>query len=259
MNNNKVGSNKNTNGFIKKYKKKIIICIALIIILGILYYFLTLDYGHKVLFDKYDYFYGDKLVNIGSENMKDSNEGVMYSFSIWYRLDNISANAHWDTSANEDKIILFNNGCPNILYLRNENIIKIQIAYMNQDGISEYYDFILEDVENQIWTNLFITIDNKNVKIYKNSILVTTKILPHVNIKTYKMLSIGNKNHNFNGYIGYLEYFNYSVNQDKINYIYNKRKDILPLKVLSYEQYEYIRKKEEEKKTHIKKNFKNLY
>ena len=56
MNNNKVGSNKNTNGFIKKYKKKIIICIALIIILGILYYFCSEDcVGYGSWSIRYDY------------------------------------------------------------------------------------------------------------------------------------------------------------------------------------------------------------
>tara|TARA_B110001450_G_scaffold252612_1_gene274693 strand:- start:594 stop:1418 length:825 start_codon:yes stop_codon:yes gene_type:complete len=261
-NSNKINNSnntKNTIGFLKKHQKKIIIGVVVIIILGIIYYFLTLDYGHKVLFDEFGYFYGDKVVNIGSENMKDSEEGVKYSFSLWYRLDNVSANAHWDTSANGDKIILFNNGCPNILYLRKENVIKIQIAFLNTEGIRDYYDFILPEIESQIWTNLFITIDNRNVNIYKNSILLTTKILPHVNIKTYKMLSIGSKRNNFNGYIGYVEYFNYIANQEKINYIYNKRKNLLPLKVLSYEQYEYLRKIEEEENSHIKKNFKNLY
>lgn len=244
--------------FIKKNKKYLIIASVVFIICAIIYYFITRDNGHKVLYNNYDYFYNDRVEFVGSENIKDSNEGIKYSFSIWFRIENVSANAHWKTNDKTAKTILFNHGSPNILYLRKQNTVRIQLAYLNIDGYSENYNFDIDSFENQIWTHLVITVNNRNVNIYLNGKLFTSKLLPHINLKTYKLLNIGEKNNNFNGYIGYLEYFNYNINQSTITDIYNKRKKQLPYKLMSYENYEYIRKKEIEEKSSIIPRFKNF-
>lgn len=244
--------------YIRQNKKNLIIGASLFVILFIIYFILTRDTGHKILFNTYDYFYNNRVEYIGSENMPDSYEGIKYTFSIWVRTENVSANAHWDTDDKTPKTILFNYGCPNIVYLRKENVVRIQILYLNDDGYTEYYNFDLDNFENQIWTNLIITVNNRNVNIYKNGEFYTSKLIPHINIKTYKLMKIGEKNNNFNGYIGYLEYFNYIIKDKKVKQIYNSRKHQLPNKLMSYENYEYLRRKEEEEKSDVSSKFKNF-
>jgi hypothetical protein len=226
-------------------KKKImyisIILFSIIILISVIKIIINLNSGHKILYDEYDYFYGDKAVYIGTENMPDSEEGIKYSFSIWIRTDNVSGNSHWDTNVNIPKVILYNYGSPNILYLRKENIIQIQLSYRNSENSIEFYNFNLENFESQKWVNLIISVNNRTVNIYKNGVLYTSKLLPNVNLKNYKTLTIGEKYNNFNGYIGFLEYFNYDLDIIKANKIYNKRKYKYPTKLLSYEEYEYLK------------------
>ena len=228
----------------KKKKIFILIIVFLIIILiSVIKIIINLNSGHKILYDEYDYFYGNKVLYIGTENMPDSEEGIKYSFSIWIRTDNVSGNAHWDNNVNIPKVILYNYGSPNILYLRKDNIIQIQLSYRNNENAIELYNFNLENFESQTWVNLIISVNNRKVNIYKNGVLYKSKILPNVNLKNYKTLTLGEKNNNFNGYIGFLEYFNYDLDIIKVNKIYNKRKNKYPKKLLSYEESEYLKNK----------------
>ena len=244
--------------FIKSNKKYIIASAIVLVIIIIIYFVITRDYGHRVLFDGYDYFYNDRVEYIGSEEMKDSHEGIKYSISIWIRMDNMASNAHWQTNDKTPKTILYNHGSPNILYMRKENTVRIQMMYLNKYGLTDLYNFDIENFENQLWNHIVITVDGRNVNIYKNGALFISKLLPHVNIKSYKLLQIGDKNNNFNGYAGYLEYFNYQLDPSKVEKIYNSRKGKLPFKLKSYEDYEYLRKKEDEKQTDIKPRFKKF-
>jgi hypothetical protein len=243
---------------VRKNKKYIIMGIAIIVIILIIYFVLTLDYGHKVLFDGYDYFYNDRVEYIGPENMKDSEDGIKYTYSMWIRVDNMSANAHWQTNDDTPKTILYNYGSPNILFMRKENTVRIQVMYLNKNGYTDYYNFDLENFENQLWSHIVITVDSRNVNIYKNGSHYLSKILPHVNIKTYKLLQIGDKHNNFNGYVGYLEYFNYVLSPSTVDGLYKSRIKKLPYKLKSYEDYEYLRKEEEEKNKEVSVRFKKF-
>ena len=81
-----------------KTKNIIISCVILIIVLiGCYFYFK--DFGHKNLFNDYKLFYGNKVVYIGSEDMKESTEGVKYTFSIWIRPNNLSLNTIWENGS----------------------------------------------------------------------------------------------------------------------------------------------------------------
>lgn len=243
---------------VKQNRKYIIAGVSIIVIILIIYFVLTRDYGHKVLFDGFDYFYNDRVEYIAPENMKDSEDGIKYTYSLWVRVDNMPANAHWQSDDRTPKTILYNHGSPNILFFRKENMVRIQIMYLNKYGFTDFYNFDLENFENQLWTHIVITIDSRNVNIYKNGTHYLSKILPHVNIKTYKLLQIGDKKNNFNGYIGYLEYFNYVLEPSKIEELYKSRIKQLPYKVKSYEDYEYLRKEEEEKNNEVSVRFKKF-
>ena len=55
-----------------------------------------------------------------------------------------------------------------------------------------------------------------------------------------------------------LEYFNYIIDEKKIREIYYNRKKKLPYKLMSYEYYEYLRKKKEEEESKIIPRLKNF-
>ena len=230
----------------------IVIGILLVILLVYLYFY---DFKHINLYKGYDLFYEDKVVYVGSENMKESDEGIQYSFSIWLRTNNLPGNSIWNTKDDIPKTIVYNNGSPNILYLRKENSIRIEIAYNEND----YYNFDLEDFETQIWSNIIVTVDNKNINIYKNGLLEKSKIINNSNLKNYKMMSIGENGNNFNGYIGNIDYYSYILKPNKILKLYLKNKNKYPNNLMNYEQYVFLDKKKKEKeKIQLSTDIKNF-
>ena len=233
--------------FVENHKKKIIIIgIVFIVIICVIYY-LSIDRGHFVIYDDYDYFYGNKTKMIGYEKIKDSYNGIQYSNSLFIRTDNVPANAHWEDNVNNLKVIIEHEGTPNILYSRKENNVIIQLFYKNKNNVLTPYEFILEDFESQMWVHLVIVVDNRRVCIYKNKVLEKCIKLPGIPWSSGKMFHIGNSIDNFNGYVGYIDYFNYPIKPDKVYKYYNKNISKLPNKLLTYEQYEYLKKKKENK------------
>lgn len=231
--------------FFITHKKKIIIGVIVLIILCIIIYFINIDRGHSVLYDNYDYYYADKNRMIGYEKIKDSHNGIQYSYSLFLRTDNIPANAHWEEDVNNLKVVIDHQGSPNILYSRKDNNLIIQIYYKNKNEVLIPYEIIFEDFESQIWIHLAIVVDNQNVCVYKNKILEKCVKLPGIPWRSNKMLYIGYPTDNFNGYIGYVDYFNYPLKPHQVHKYYNKNISKLSNKLLSYEQYEYLKKKKE--------------
>ena len=222
--------------------KYLIIFIFIVICVTLLY--LYIDSGHKKLFNTYDLFYDNKVVYIGSEDMPISNEGIKYTFSIWIRTNNLYLNTGWNNSVSTPKTIIYNNGSPNILYLVDKNIVRIQIGYYGNNNDIEYYNFDLDEFESQKWVNLVITVDNKQVNVFKDGILKTSTILLNSNLKNYKNMTIGEKHNNFNGYIGKIDYYNYILKPNKILNLYEKYLFYHPSKLMTYEDYEYLKNDE---------------
>ena len=237
-------------------KNKVLI-IFVIIIIAICFYFYFKTSG-KNLFKTPTLFYGDKVVYVGPEDMKPSEEGVQYSFSIWIRPNNLYLNTDWGKNSNTPKTIINNNGSPNIIYLIKDNKINIQMAYYGIDNTIELYNIEMPKFDSQKWTNLIITLDNKIVNVYKNGIIYTSKKLFNPNVKNYKLMNIGEKYNNFNGYIGRIDYYNYVLSSKKANNIYEKYKSYHPDSLMSYEQYEFLKRDGEENKINTDK-FKNFF
>ena len=55
-------------------------------------------------------------------------------------------------------------------------------------------------------------------------------------------MNIGEKYNNFNGYIGRIDYYNYVLSPSKAHKIYEKYKSNHPNRLMSYEQYEFLKK-----------------
>ena len=117
------------SAFFETYKKKIIIGVILLIILCVVIYYLSIDRGHSVLLNDFDYYYANKNNMVGYEKIKDSHNGIQYSYSIFLRTDNIPSNAHWEEDVNNLKVVIDHQGSPNIFYSRKDN------ALMDEDQI----------------------------------------------------------------------------------------------------------------------------
>ena len=218
-------------------KKKIIFgVVILIILIVILYLFLSKDSGHKVIMNDFDYFYDDKQILVGNENFKESLFGSKYSLSFWINTSNIPRNAAWDTTTEVSKTIIFKEGSPNVLFVF-PNTIRIEIGYKDDEGSLDYYEFDFELYDSQRWNNFIIVLNNRKVEVFKNKVLMMTKIIDNVPWISKKMMSIGRKKENFFGYLGFIDYYNYSLSRKDVVKLYNKRKKKLPSYLMNYKQY----------------------
>ena len=216
-------------------KTKIIIVIILAIIIFIACYFIFKDYGHKIILDGHEYLYGEKQILKDSNMFHPSFEGVKYTFSIWIRTDNIPLNAHWTTDVKLPKTIIFRQGSPNIYFVL-PNKLRIEVGYKDEDNVIDYYDFEFELYESQVWNNFTLVVNNRYVDLYKNKVLVKSKLLDNVPWFSQKIMKIGEKNNNFNGYVAQIDYFNYDLNREQVGNLYDKNFEKLPVVLKNYKQ-----------------------
>lgn len=217
-------------------KKIIIGLVILILFIIIIVVIFSKDKGHKVIMNKYDLFYDNKQILVGNENFKESLYGNKYSLSFWIKTNNIPRNASWDSTTESSKVIFFKDGSPNV-YFEFPNTIRIQLAYKDNEGGFDEYNFDFELYESQKWNNFILVVDNRNINVYKNKLLVMSKIIDNVPWISKKMMSIGKSKQNFFGYIGFVDYFNYALSKNQIIKLYKKRKSKLPKYLMNYKQY----------------------
>ncbi len=216
-------------------KIKILILVIIAIIIGIACYFIFKDYGHVVVLDNHEYLYGEKQLLRDSGMFKPSFDGVKYTFSIWIRTDNIPLNAHWNNTTEIPKTVIFRQGSPNIYFVL-PNKLRIEIGHKDDDNVIDYYDFEFELYESQVWNNFTIVVNNRQVDIFKNKILVKSKFLDNVPWFSQKILKIGEKDNNFNGYVGFIDYFNYNISREQMASLYDKNFKKLPMVLKNYKQ-----------------------
>ena len=216
--------------------KRISIFVFVLLILLVALYLILFNRGHKNLHKSYDLFIKDKEVYADTNLVTPSKEGIKYSLSVWIRPNNLYLNTDWDTNPKLPKTIINNNGSPDIYWFPETNLLKIQIIY-SEMGDFKYYDFELKNFETQRWSNLVITVHNKEIIIYKNGEIYTVKNINNPNLLNYRMMQIGEKHHNFNGYIGNIDYYNYVLSKNDVKKLYKKYLNKHPKKVKKYHNY----------------------
>ena len=216
--------------------KNILIFTFVLLTILVIVYLYFLNRGHKNLHKSYDLFIKDKEVYANTNELEPSKDGVRYSLSLWIRPNNLYLNTDWDTNPKLPKTIINNNGSPDIYWFPETNLLKIQVIY-SEMGDFKYYDFELENFETQRWSNLVITVHNKEIIIYKNGEIYSVKNIDNPNLLNYRMMEIGEKNNNFNGYIGDIDYYNYVLDKKKVKKLYKKYLKRHPNKVKRYQHY----------------------
>ena len=217
-------------------KRISIVVFILLILLVVLYLVFFLNRGYINLHKSYDLFIKDKE-KYGDTNMiSPSKEGIKYTLSVWVRPNNLYLNTDWNNDPKLPKTILNNNGSPDMYWFPESSLLKVQIIY-NEMGDFKYYDFDLENFETQKWTNITLTVHNKEVIIYKNGEVHKVKNIDNPNLLNYRTMQIGEKDNNFNGYIGNIDYYNYVLNKKDVKKLYNKNLKNHPKKVKRYQDY----------------------
>ena len=235
--------------FYEDNKKSIIISVILLGILIALIVYLNMDFSHYVLFEDVKLFYKDEQHVVGFENMPVSEENIQYTFSAFIRLNNVSPNTHWGQDTMQKKVIINNYGSPNIVYYVETGLLVVEVDYKSSDGTNTSYEIEMKDFPMQKWTNVCLVVDGRSLKLYKDGEFYTAKKLHTIPWKNQKMMTIGKLKQNFNGYVGFVDYYNRPLNKDEVKELFKKRnKKISGFsdKIRTYEQEEYFKKKEEE-------------
>ena len=87
-----------------------------------------------------------------------------------------------------------------------------------------------------MWNNFIIVVNNRNVDIYKNKVLVKSKLIDNIPWFTQKIMKIGERNNNFNGYVGFIDYFNYNIKREQVVELYEKNIKKIPVLLKDYKQ-----------------------
>jgi hypothetical protein len=239
--------------YIKENKKKVFGIIVLLVILIILIYHLSKDSSHKLLYNSHRLFYDTEEIIVGFEKMPTSEENIRYTFSVFVRLNNLDGNTVWNEKQSLPKYIIQNNGAPNIVYYRESGDVVVEIAYKDEEGSTEHYEFKLDKFPMQRWTGICVVVDGIFVKIYLDGKLSKVKKMLTIPWKSQGMLNIGKQYQNFNGYIGMVDYYNRAISEQEVLDLYNKRIKSLPSDLLTYEQLQYKKRIEKEKEKKLNK------
>jgi hypothetical protein len=239
--------------FISNNKKKLFVVLILLILVIILIVYLTRDTSHKRLYNTHNLFYNDEEVIVGFEKMPNSEENIKYTFSVFVRLNNLDGNTAWTEDQALPKYIIDNNGSPNIVYYRERGELVIEVAYKDQEGVNDNYEFKIPKFPMQKWTGICVVVDGVFVKIYLDGVLYTVKKMFTIPWKSLGMLNIGKQNQNFNGYIGMVDYYNRAISDKEVLELYKNRLKTLPSELLTYEQNEYKKRVKKDLKDKLNK------
>lgn len=212
----------------------------ILIILSILFYYTYTFFlknkneVHNILYKDTLYLYDDVNTFVSIGDLPKSVIGRQYSYSFWIYIKNIPSNGHFNSDFRTLKPIIYRYGSPNIYYNAVKHEIVISLKYRDIDNYNEFYNFNLEDIPIQKWNNIIIVCENKNIKIYLDGKFKTANKLPNVPIISNKNLYIGEEKNNFNGHIHRIEYFNYPISKNTIQYVYNYGLNTLPSNLPTY-------------------------
>ena len=113
------------------------------------------------------------------------------------------------------------NDSPVISYHPKKNYLSITVKYRNNPFYAQFAEVKFKDIKLQVWAKYVLVIENRNIKLYINGILVSTKILPSVIVITdiKSELILGQLNDNFLGKIKNLSLIPYPLSFDEIKTI----------------------------------------
>ena len=250
------------------------IIIGFLLLIAFFYYNSMKDYAMLIddiqpLFNNYEREIPSDLIPLS--------QGIKVSYILWLYFENNSENANWFSNFSSDKNILIKDYGPDIVYQPYTNSIKVlvKVKDIRQPIVSDEEnpdkDNVYSDMDNknidfkekvqeievkgitlQKWIQLVVTIDNRYVDIYLDTVLTKSALLDNVPILNNTDIIIGKPRNNPNCYLGQLQYKPDLISLSEINGLYFKDSNKFTIthnikNKVSLETVE-IRKKEYEKK-----------
>ena len=144
--------------------------------------------------------------------------GYGLSFSWEMYIPSQGGNDKWQTNFNHLKPIIKMDDSPIISYHPKKNYLSITVKYRNNPFYAQFAEVKFKDIKLQAWSKYVVVIENRNIKLYINGILVSTKMLPSVIAITSGKsdIHLGELNDNFLGKIKNLYLFPYPLSFDEI-------------------------------------------
>ena len=145
--------------------------------------------------------------------------GLTFSWEMY--IPSLGGNDKWQTSYNHLKPIISMNDSPIISYHPKKNYISITLKYRNNPFYAQFAEIKFEDIKLQKWVKYIIVIENRNISMYVDGILSSTKTLPSIisigDLNTDIVL--GEENNNFLGKIRNLTLYPYPLGYNEIGLI----------------------------------------
>ena len=145
--------------------------------------------------------------------------GLTFSWEMY--IPSLGGNDKWQTSYNHLKPIIAMNDSPIISYHPKKNYISITLKYRNNPFYAQFAEIKFEDIKLQKWVKYIIVIENRNISMYVDGILSSTKTLPSIisigDLNTDIVL--GEENNNFLGKIRNLTLYPYPLSYNEIGLI----------------------------------------
>ena len=189
---------------------KIIVIVIVIIAIYLVYsYFSSQDGAQLVSMHN-----ARESIILKQEDLEEQSSSD-YAFSIWFAVDD------WDYQYGKRKAIFErrnkdNNLVPGVYFDETINNIIVQTETTGND---ETFECSLENVPLQKWTNLIISVNDRNMELYLDGKLVKTCILSGVPEQaTDSMVHItpapanGNNNFGFGGFVSNFRHIGKAIN-----------------------------------------------
>jgi len=212
----------------------IIIFLILIVLFGLFYYYYWAPsqsnlskYKINLITDEITF--NETYTNTISLQTQVTNRKTLYIPKLGYGLSfvwemyipTLSGNDKWQTSYNRIKPIISMQDSPVISYHPKKNYLSIVLKYRNNPFYAQFAEIKFENIKPQRWSKYIVIIENRNIKLYIDSILVSTKTLPSLPV-VYDIQSeimLGDINNNFQGTIRNASLYPYPLSYDEVQLV----------------------------------------
>ena len=209
----------------------IIIFLILIVLFGLFYYYYwapgqsnLAKYKINLITDEVSF--DETYTNTISLQTQVTNRKTLYIPKLGYGLSfvwemyipTLSGNDKWQTSYNRIKPIISMQDSPVISYHPKKNYLSIVLKYRNNPFYAQFAEIKFENIKPQRWSKYIVIIENRNIKLYIDNILVSTKNLPSLPV-VYDIQSeiiLGDLNNNFQGKIRNAALYPYPLSYDDV-------------------------------------------
>ena len=137
--------------------------------------------------------------------------GYGLSFVWEMYIPSVNSSDNWQTSYNRLKPIISMSDSPIISYHPKKNYLSIVVKYRNNPFYAQFAEVRFDNIKPRKWSKYIVIIENRNIRLYIDDILVSTKQLPSLPV-IYDIKSdivLGQLNNNFQGKIRNLSLYPY--------------------------------------------------